>query len=130
MIYTYGNGTTNTYLIYNPGTEPTPLTIQLGGTSTGTGDIATTTITNKTNGSKCVLLGVTAGITTSVGKLLKIDTETGRVTLGDELAFNLHDNGYIWLSPCTPFVRDVYVEYINNSATITSIGQFNEEMVG
>ena len=78
MEYTYGSGDTNTYLIYNPGTEATPLTILLGGTSTGVDDTAT--ITNKTNGSQCVLKGVTAGITTEAGKLLKIDTDTGRVT--------------------------------------------------
>ena len=135
MEYTYGNTSTNTYLIYNPGTEPTPIVITLGGTSTGTAinDVATTTITNKTNGSKCVLLGITPGITTDAGKLLKIDTETARVTLegvDTQMAFNLHDNGYIWLSPCTPFVRNIFVSYTNGSTNISSIGGFTEEMAG
>lgn len=82
MQYTYGSGTTNTYLIYNPGTEPSPLLIKMGGTSTGeaVNDAATTTITNATNGSRCVIIGMTDGNTTGAGKLLQIDTDTGRVT--------------------------------------------------
>lgn len=81
-----------------------------------------------------MLLGVTTGITTDVGKLLKIDTDTGRVTLegtnSTQLAFNMHDAGYVWLSPCTPYVRDASVSYTSGSANITSIGVFTEEMEG
>ena len=42
----------------------------------------------------------------------------------------MHDNGYIWLSPCTPFVRAIDVTYTSGSTTITSDGLFAEEMVG
>lgn len=46
------------------------------------------------------------------------------------MAFELHDKGYVWLSPCTPFVRSIAVSYTSGSTTITSFGEFTEAMVG
>ena len=61
------------FYIYNPGTEPTPLTIRIAGTAENG------TITNTTNGTTCVIKGMTTGNTTSVGKYVNINSETGRV---------------------------------------------------
>ena len=79
-------------------------------------------------------MGMTTGNTTNLGKLLTIDAETGRVTLANSqtstLAFEMHDLGYIWLDPCTPFARDIPVSYTANSTTVTSTDSFYSEFVG
>ena len=120
---------TNTvFYVYNPGTEPTPLNIVLAGSAT------TGTITNVTNGQSCVIKGLTAAMTTDVNKTLRIDSETGRVTLdgatSSSLAFDLHDYGYINLAPSTPFLRGVTVSYTSGSNIITTDGRFMEDLVG
>ena len=120
--------TGTSFYIYNPGTEATPLRIRIAGAA------ESGTITNVTNGKTCVINGMTNGNTTDVGKSVYIDAETGRVTLegalGAQLAFEMHDYGYIWLDPCIPFVREIEVSYTSGSTTITSAGLFREEMVG
>jgi len=52
--------------------------------------------------------------------------------LGDhiEMAFPFHDEGYITLAPCTPFVRALRVNYTANSNIITSDGGFLPHMAG
>lgn len=124
----------SSFYIYNPGTEPTPLQIRIAGTTTNDA-----IITNVTNGQTCAVRGMTAGNTTSVNKYLKIDTDTGRVTLvgqaipmgeTEELAFDMHDLGYIWLAPMDDFARDITISYTNGSTTITSEGKFDTWMVG
>lgn len=134
VLYKYRMPSTNydvtgtSFYIYNMGTEATPLRIKIAGTA------ESGTITNVTNGKKCVINGMTTGNTTDVGKSVYIDAETGRVTLvgslDTQLAFEMHDYGYIWLDPCTPFVRDIEVSYTDESKTITSAGLFTEDMVG
>lgn len=116
------------FLFYNPGTERTPLLIKMAG------DAEDGTITNLTNGSSCTVVEMTSAKTSGVGKTLNIDAETGRVTLvglsGTELAFEMHDRGYIWLEPCTEFIRDIRVTYTANSSTVTAEGGFTEDVVG
>lgn len=55
-----------------------------------------------------------------------------RTVLGDkrQLAFVFHDEGYIALAPCTPFVRDITVSYEAGSNIITSAGMFRPHMKG
>lgn len=122
------DATSTSVYIYNPGTERTPLLIQMAG------DAEDGLITNATNGMKCAIKGMTKGNTTQVGKTLNIDADTGRVTLvgalDTQLAFELHDYGYIWLEPCAPFVRNIEVSYTSGSKTVTSAGLFTEDMVG
>lgn len=118
----------SSFYVYNPGTERTPLTIRIAGTASDG------LITNITNGTKCAVKGMTNGNTTDVGKSVVINAETGRVTLlgslDEQLAFDMHDYGYIWLDPCVPFLRDAEVSYTNGSKTVTSSGLFTEEMAG
>lgn len=76
---------------------------------------------------------MTAGNTSDVGKVLEINSETGRVELVGaerELAFEMHDRGYICMAPCTPFIRELPVSYMKGSATITTSEAFTQEMVG
>lgn len=109
-----------TYLIYNPGTERTPLNIKLAGTA------ANGLITNLRNGENCAVKNlVPAG-----SAYLEIDSETGRILFNNELSFEKHDYGYIWLEPCVPFVTNVQIGYSNGSAVITSNGVFVDHMVG
>lgn len=81
------------FLIYNPGTEMTPTVIRLAG------DCADElTIENKTTGQVCVIRGMTSGITSDAGRHIEISSATGRVEMvgaSRELAFELHDKGYI-----------------------------------
>lgn len=55
-----------------------------------------------------------------------------RIVLGDdaELAFPFHDEGYITLAPCLPFVRSVSVRHTEGSNTVTSDGAFAKHMKG
>lgn len=46
------------------------------------------------------------------------------------MAFPFHDEGYITLAPCTPFVRTLRVNYTANSNIITSDGGFLPHMAG
>lgn len=124
--------------IYNPGTEPTPLRIRMAGSTTEPETKLNTTyglIENKTNGTKCKIIGMTSERTDGINKDLVIDAETGRVTLvgnvDTQLAFQMHDFGYIWLAPSTPFLRDALIEYTSGSTMITSDdGVFFEDLVG
>lgn len=110
-LFTTSGGT---YLVYNPGTERTPLNIKLAGTATSG------LITNLRNGQNCAV----KNLASSGSAYLEIDSETGRVLYNNTLSFEKHDYGYIWLEPCTPYARDINVLYTANSRTIVSQGAF------
>ena len=116
------------FYVYNPGTERTPLRIRIAGTA------ESGTITNTTNGTTCTIMGMTDGNTTDVNKYVSVDGDTGRVTLvgvfDTQLAFEMHDYGYIWLDPSIPFARDIDVSYTSGSTTITSDGAFYRDLAG
>lgn len=46
------------------------------------------------------------------------------------MAFPFHDEGYITLAPCTPFVRSLHINYSAGSNIITSEGGFLPHMEG
>lgn len=114
-------GIEGSQLLYNPGTEETPLIIRAAG---HTEDII---ISNKATGQECVIHPLPEGTT------IEINGETGRVELIGEtraLAFELHDKGYISLAPCTPYLEDATISCTRGSTTIGSDGIFTKEMVG
>lgn len=128
-------GSAVSFYIYNPGTERTPLRMRIAGaTTSGEDEPHYGVITNETNGTQCKIIGMTSGNTTDVNKYLQIDAETGRVEmiglLDTSLAFQMHDYGYIWLDPCTPFVREAAITYTSGDTVITSDGKFYEDLVG
>ena len=47
-----------------------------------------------------------------------------------EMGFPFHDEGYITLTPCTPFIRSLRVNYTANSNIITTDGGFLPHMEG
>lgn len=116
------------FLMYNPGTENADTLIRLSG-SVGTG----LTIRNLTTGQQCRIVGLQASSLLNEEKLC-LDSRRGStyIALGssERLAFAFHDEGYIRLAPCTPFVRNAAVICTSNSNAIISDGLFNQSMKG
>jgi len=71
---------------------------------------------------------------TLASPFLELDSEKcqTRISLGDEseLAFPFHDEGYITLAPCLPFVRSITVSHAADSNTVTSDEAFAPHMKG
>lgn len=92
------------FLLYNPGTEAANTIIRLAG------DVGSGLLTrNLTTGQRCKVIDLEANSLLE-GQVLELDSYRGqtRTVLGEhiETAFPFHDEGYITLAPCTPFVRD------------------------
>lgn len=96
-------------LIWNPGTEKTPLRIEIAGTAPNG-----LTIHNYTTGETCRLTSLPEGET------LVIDGATGMVALKSTAtpAFEYHNDGYIHLDPYMPMHRDVRVYWTSHSQAI------------
>lgn len=100
------------YIIYNPGTEYADTVIRIAGTAPNG-----VTIENRTTGAVCKLLAIPAP-----PDCLVLDSETGDVYLGSDTdghCFEVHDEGYIRLAPCTPYQRDMVISYTSGSNKIT-----------
>lgn len=117
-----------TFLLYNPGTEAAHTTIRVAG-DVGDGLL----IRNLTTGQRCRVVELEPDSLLE-GQVLELDSYMGqtRTVLGDsiDLAFPFHEEGYITLAPCTPFVRAMPVSYTAGSSVITSGGGFLPHMVG
>lgn len=89
------------FLLYNPGTERAHTVFRIAG-NVGDGML----IRNLTTGQRCKVVNLTDE-SLLPGAHLELDSRMGqtRIALGDsrELAFAMHDEGYIELAPCTPF---------------------------
>ena len=119
---------TRSFLIYNPGTELAHTVIRIAG------DVGSSMlIRNLTTGQRCKVIGLHSDSLLESQALL-LDSARGqtRTELGNhvEMAFPFHDEGYITLAPCTPFVRALRVNYTANSNIITSDGGFLPHMTG
>lgn len=106
------------FLLYNPGTERAHTIIRLAG-NVGAGLL----IRNLTTGQRCKITGLTES-SLLPGACLELDSAMGqtRIVLGDEmeLAFPFHDEGYIELTPCTPFIRCAEVTHTEGSNIVLS----------
>lgn len=72
-------------------------------------------------------------MTGDAGKYLEINAETGRVELVGatrELAFELHDGGYISLAPNRDWKELYSIQFSKGSATVTMSAGASEDMVG
>ena len=116
------------FLLYNPGTEAAHSVIRVAG-DVGGGML----IRNLTTSQRCKIVDLKADSLLD-GQVLELDSYRGqtRTVLGEhvEMAFPFHDEGYITLAPCTPFVRSLRVNYTANSNIITSDGGFLPQMEG
>lgn len=119
---------TRSFLMYNPGTEAAHTVIRVAG-DVGGGML----IRNLNTGQRCKIVDLKAGSLLE-GQVLELDSYRGqaRTVLGSHvaIAFPFHDEGYITLAPCTPFVRSLRVNYTANSNIITSDGGFLPHMEG
>ena len=122
------NAESRSFLLYNPGTEAAHTVIRLAG-DVGDGML----IRNLTNGQRCQVINL-RNDSLLEGACLELDSEKGqtRIALGEstELAFAFHDEGYITLAPCTPFVRSFPVTFTVGSNIVTSLDTFQPSMVG
>ena len=119
---------TRAFILYNPGTERAHTVIRMAG-DVGDGLL----IRNLTTGQKCKIVNL-KGSSLLEGACLELDSQMGqtRIVLNGEskLAFSFHDEGYISLAPCAPFVRKVQVGYTEGSNVVTSDGEFQKRMEG
>ena len=90
-------------------------------------------IRNLTTGQRCKIVNLTEE-SLLPGAHLELDSRMGqtRIVLGDsrEMAFAMHDEGYIELAPCTPFERSIAISHTENSNIVTSEGLFLPHMAG
>lgn len=116
------------FLMYNPGTEAAHTIIRVAG-DVGSGML----IRNLTTGQRCRIVDLKPDSLLE-GQVLELDSASGqtRTVLGEhlEVAFPFHDEGYITLAPCTPFIRALRVNYSSGSNIITSDGGFLPHMEG
>ena len=116
------------FLFYNPGTERAHTIFRIAG-NVGDGML----IRNLTTGQRCKIVNLTDE-SLLPGAHLELDSRMGqtRIALGDsrELAFAMHDEGYIELAPCTPFERSIAISHTEDSNIITSDGPFLPYMAG
>lgn len=116
------------FLLYNPGTERAHTVIRIAG-NVGDGML----IRNLTTGQRCKIVNLTDE-SLLPGAHLELDSRMGQtcIVLGDsrELAFAMHDEGYIELAPCTPFERSIAISHTENSNIVTSEGFFLPHMAG
>ena len=117
------------FLLYNPGTEIAHTVFRIAGDVGDDGLL----IRNLTTGQKCKVVNLKDSSLLD-GACLELDSEKcqTRISLGDEseLAFPFHDEGYITLAPCLPFVRSITVSHAADSNTVTSDGAFAPHMKG
>lgn len=114
--------------MYNPGTEAAHTVIRVAG-DVGGGML----IQNLTTGQRCKIVDLKADSLLE-GQVLELGSyrEQVRTVLGEhvEMGFPFHDEGYITLAPCTPFMRSLRINYTANSNIITSDGGFLPYMAG
>ena len=111
------------FLLYNPGTEVGHTVLRVAGDVGADGLV----IRNLTTGQKCKVVNLKASSLLE-GAFLELDSEKCQtnIVLGDEseLAFPFHDEGYITLAPCLPFIRAIEVSHTAGSNAVTSDGAF------
>lgn len=128
MMPTPPSVSSTSFLLYNPGTERAHTVIRIAG-NVGDGML----IRNLTTGQRFKIINLT-NESLLPGAHLELDSRMGqtRIVLGDsrELAFAMHDEGYIELAPCTPFERSIAISHREDSNVITSEGLFLPHMEG
>ena len=117
------------FLLYNPGTEVGHTVLRVAGDVGADGLV----IRNLTTGQKCKVVNLKASSLLE-GAYLELDSEKCQtsIVLGDEseLAFPFHDEGYITLASCLPFIRAIEVSHTAGSNAVTSDGAFAAHMEG
>ena len=121
--------TETTFLLYNGGTIPCPVAVEIAGTVGGG-----VTITNNTTKQSMRFVALSHAVTTDVNKYLVTDSLNGRTVLTNgwktEPAFVYHDHGFIHLKPSYPVDRNITVSVTDKSNLVTSEdGMFTDDMI-
>lgn len=103
------------FIVYNCGTEDANTLIRIGGTAANG-----LTITNYTNGTKCVLTSLPPS------DYIEIDSSKGTVKYAGNLEYSYHSDGFIKLASYLPDIKNVVVRYSSGSNTITVSGAIPE----
>lgn len=118
-------------LLLNPGTERSPVTIDI------TGDVGDgLTITNLTNGQRLTVVQLKPAVTGENG-FLRINARNGQVTLHtfsgsvENIApgYLYHDSGFLMLEPAMVAKRNVYTTY-ENGTTIKLVEPLDQDYTG
>lgn len=121
--------TETTFLLYNGGTVPCPVAVEIAG-SVGGG----VTITNNTTKQSMRFVALSHAATTDVDKYLVTDSMNGRTVLTNGLrtepAFVYHDYGFMYLKPSYPVDRDIVISVTDQSNLVTLVeGVFTDDMI-
>lgn len=123
-------GKTKELLLYNPGSERTPLTIEAAGDVGDDGLL----LVNRTTGQRCRIVKLTKQATTQAGAVLSLDGEHGRTVLVHSgvatPAYAYHDEGYIALEGASPIDRDLVFRYVGGSRRATCDQSLHADVVG
>lgn len=116
-------------LLYNPGTEPAKLSIEIAGDA-GQG----VSIINNTTNQECSFIAFNKEITTDANKYIVCDSLNGKTVITDgtnsELAFLYHDQGFIDLESAYPVDRKVKIHIDSGSNYFTTDYHFIYDVVG
>lgn len=129
--YTSSFSGTKNFILYNAGTEYSPLSIAIAGNA-GTNGII---ITNNTTGQQCKIVAMRSADTTNVNKFVYVDGINGktmlvnRSTFESTPAFYFHDSGFIDLKPAYPVMRDIFLKYVEGT-TAKIINILDEDVTG
>ena len=117
------------YIVYNPGTEYADVALELSGNVADGLEII-----NETTGDMCRIIATTRADTTIAGRKIVIDGLNGKCYIIDnnrnylQDAYISHDEGFIRLAPCTPFMRNCQVRK-KTGLNSTNLGfEFVKEM--
>lgn len=117
------------FYVFNPGNVRCGLSIRIAGNA-GTEGV---TFANVTNGQTCTVKGITKATTSNAYKWLDVEGKTMRTFLRgaatEAYGYEFHDDGYIWLEPCTPFEKDFDVR-VSSNYLISDDGMFRPCMEG
>lgn len=115
-------------LLYNPGTERSPVSILISGDA-GMGVV----IRNKTTKQECKIVAMDKGHTSDIQKSVYIDGINGNTTLISEAdspvsAHVYHDSGFIQLESAYPCIREVFISDCR-STNVTLVNTLYEDVI-
>ncbi len=124
LSYTDLSGVTNEILLYNPGSEYSPLKIRISGPEGEN----TVSIYNKTTDQMCRIVQFPQS------GYLEIDSELGRVMnidgVVETLGFVYHDEEYIQLEPSCPVYRSMTFSYNAGDLEVVCTQGLSKDMEG
>jgi len=120
---------TKSIILANPGTERADVGIAIAG-NVEDGVI----ISNRTTGQNIKFVAMSKATTTDQNKYVFVDGISGKtiITGGGEstISFLYHDSGFLNLDPSYPALREVYVNYAENSNIISIKTMLYQNVIG